>query len=187
MSRDQSDGFTLIEVLVAALLVATVVANVAALCAIATRAAHSARTRTNASRLALQKMEQLQALVWATDEGAPYAPASDLTSDLSVEPATAAGRGLSPSPAGTLVSSTAGYADYLDASGQWVGAGPTPPVAAVYLRRWSIDPLPSDPSNVLVLQVFVTTVAANARRPPGRTGRDADDALVVDLKTRRAR
>ena len=87
---------------------------------------------------------------------------SDVTTDLSSEPPTGAGRGLLPSPAGTLDSNAALYADYLDAAGTWVGRGATPPGTAVYIRRWAVQPLESDPDDVLVLQVIVTTTARTA-------------------------
>lgn len=178
-----SPGFTLVEVLVAALLVATVVANVAALCAIATRAAAGARQQTSTSLLATQKMEQLLALTWSS-AGSLAVPVSDLTSDISGDPPTGAGLGLTPSPPGSLDRNVPGYVDYLDAAGTWVGTGAAPPPRAVFVRRWSIDALPSDPDNMLVLQVFVTTVDAARRQSDGRHVHQPGDAFVVDVKTR---
>ena len=113
--------------------------------------------------LAAQKMEQLRSLRWTrTRTGTPAVsvPASDLSTDLSSDPPTSAGRGLSPSPAGTLDSNVPPYVDYLDAAGVWVGRGASPPGTAVYVRRWAVQPLESDPDDILLLQVIVTTTAA---------------------------
>jgi hypothetical protein len=78
----------------------------------------------------------------------------------------------------------AGYVDFLDEAGAWVGTGPEPPPRSVFVRRWSIDPIPSDPDNLLVLQVFVTTVEASHRQSAGRRVRQTGDAYIVDLKVR---
>jgi type II secretory pathway pseudopilin PulG len=159
--RRSQDGFTLVEVLVAALLATTVVVNVAALSAIAVRTAATARRQTSTSLLAIQKMEQLLALTWASTGPVPSVAVSDLTTDLSRDPPSNAGLGLSPSPAGALDHNL-----------------------AVFVRRWSIDPIPSDPDNLLVLQVFVTTVEASHRQSAGRRVRQTGDAYIVDLKVR---
>jgi hypothetical protein len=182
--RRSQDGFTLVEVLVAALLVTTVVVNVAALGAIAVRTAATARRQTSTSLLATQKMEQLLALTWASAGAAPSVALSDLTTDLSREPPSNAGFGLSPSPAGALDHNLPGYVDYLDEAGVWVGTGPEPPPRGVFVRRWSVDPIPTDPDNLLVLQVFVTTVEASRRQSAGRRVRQPGDAYLVDVKAR---
>jgi len=181
-----SPGFTLIEVLVAMVLIAIVASNIAALCTLAMRAVIGARRQTSAATLALQKMEQLMALTWATSGGPPGVSVSDLTSDISVDPASASGTGLSPSPTNSLDNNVAGFVDYLDVSGAWVGSGASPPASAVFVRRWRIDPLASDPDNTLVLQVFVTTVEASSRSNQGRRIRQPGDAFLVDVKTRTA-
>jgi hypothetical protein len=57
----------------------------------------------------------------------------------------------------------------------------------VYIRRWSIDPLPTNPNDTLVIQVVVT---ANRSRglaeQTGSTARLADEARIVSIKTRKA-
>jgi type II secretory pathway pseudopilin PulG len=183
-NRRSQDGFTLVEVLIAALLVTTVVVNVAALGAIAVRTTTTARRQTSTSLLATQKMEQLLALTWGSAGAAPAVPVSDLTSDLSRDPPSNAGSGLSPSPAGALDHNLSGYVDYLDEAGVWVGTGPEPPPRSVFVRRWSIDPIPMDPDNLLVLQVFVTTVEASQRQSAGHRVRQPGDAYLVDVKAR---
>jgi len=59
----------------------------------------------------------------------------------------------------------------------------------VYIRRWSIEPLPTNPNNTLVLQVLVTTVKRESEMAgaQGPRRRMADDALIVSVKTRKAR
>lgn len=49
-----------------------------------------------------------------------------------------------------------GGADFLDARGQWLGEGETPPGGAAYLRRWSVDLLPDRVDGAATLQVWVT-------------------------------
>jgi prepilin-type N-terminal cleavage/methylation domain-containing protein len=58
---------------------------------------------------------------------------------------------LGRSPGGALQRDVAGYVDYLDAKGQEVGSA----AGAVYTRRWSIQALPADPDNTVLLQVLV--------------------------------
>jgi prepilin-type N-terminal cleavage/methylation domain-containing protein len=181
-------GFSLVEVLVAMLLIATTAAGVGELCAIAAASTRAARNHTWATWLAGDKVEQLRALTWAF--AANGLPVSDTTTDLSMQPATSSGSGLSPSPAGSLARSVSGYVDYLDGSGLWVGAGLTLPSRAVYVRRWSIEPLPANPADTLILQVLVTTVSRDRARqmaPAGQFLRLPDDALVVSVRTRTGR
>jgi hypothetical protein len=130
--------------------------------------------------LAAQKMEQLRALTWGFDE--LDVPLSDTATDLTVSPESPNGSvGLSPSPPGALAQNTAGYCDFLDAAGQSLGGGPVPPPAAIFARRWSVEPLPSHPADTLVLQVVVTRAAhgAAAQRPL------PDDARLVSVKGRK--
>jgi hypothetical protein len=98
-----------------------------------------------------------------------------VSTDLSSDPPTGAGPGLSRSPAGTLDSNVPLYVDYLDAAGTWVGRGATPPGTAVYVRRWAVHPLEADPDDILVLQVIVTTTAPDV----------AHQARLVSVLTRR--
>ena len=88
------------------------------------------------------------------------------------------GAGLLPSPANTLTTSTTGFVDYLDEYGAWVGTGTTPPANAIYVRRWSIEPLPTNPNNTLVFQVLVGRVTP--------VGPDSEFARQVTLKTRKS-
>lgn len=183
-----SRGFSLIEVMISMTLLTVVSLGVAQVFAVSTRANYVARGQTSTTTLAEQKLEQLRGLTWGFDMDGQGLPLSDTTTNLAVYPPTASGSGLNPSPADSLDQNTAGYVDYLDANGTWVGTGPTPTPTAMYIRRWSIRPLPTNPNNTLVFQVLVTPAATEAGRPATADPRTrmATDALLVTVKTRKA-
>ena len=180
-------GFSLIEVLVAVGLLATVSLGVAQLFAVATDANASSKGQTSTALLAVEKMEQLRSLTWGFDQStaALGLPVSDTTTDVSLRDPAGGGHGLNPSPPGSLTANVAGYVDYLDPNGLWVGNGGTPPANAFYVRRWAITPLPINPNNTLVLQVRVMTVrqAAQVSAAQGRVG---NESWLVSVKTRKA-
>lgn len=188
-SRSSEHGFSLIEVLVSIGLLTVVSLSVGQLFAVATTANLNARGQTSTAILAAQKMEQLRGLTWGFDVATGLGlPLSDTATDLSTDPASATGgRGLNPSPAGTLDSNTPGYVDYLDARGNWVGTGAAPPPGTIYIRRWAVEPLPTNPNNTLVLQVLVTTLRREIRHTgSGPRQRLMDDTRLVSVKTRKA-
>ncbi len=139
----------MVEVLVAMALVAVSAAGLADLFVLSSRVTHASRVETVETMAALGKMAELRSLTWAYDAGGSGAPISD--------------PGLSISPASSLAVSAGGFADYLDASGAVIGSGVQPPPQGVYLRRWSIRPLPAD-GNALVLQVVATRVTSPQAR-----------------------
>ena len=186
-------GFGLVETLVSVGLLTAVSISVAQLFAVAALANHTARDKTSTSMLAVEKMEQLRSLTWGIETqpgGEIGLPVSDLATDLSVEPPAACGPGLLPSPGGTLETNTPFYVDYLDADGQWLGSGGSPPPGTVYIRRWAVDPLPASPNDTLVLQVLATTLRQELRRAAaaaaGPRGRLPADSWLVSVKTRKA-
>jgi hypothetical protein len=70
-----------------------------------------------------------------------------------------------------------------------VGTGDNPTAGAVYIRRWAIIPLPTNPNNTLILQVLVTSVADEARLDVSnltRRPRQLGDAMLLSVKTRKA-
>jgi prepilin-type N-terminal cleavage/methylation domain-containing protein len=173
------DGFTLIETLVATTILVVGIAALTGLSTIAARANTAAGTATVASLLAAQKMEQFLALTWGYD--ALGHAVSDTTTDLTVfPPRTGSGVGLTVSPADALRLNTSGYCDFLDASGTSLGGGTTPPAQAMFVRRWSVQPLPSNPANALVLQVMVV----RARRVSATVHVLPDEAAFVSVRTR---
>lgn len=187
-SSSNSHGFSLIEVMISMVLLTIVSLGVAQIFAMSTRVNFVARSQTSTTAMAEQKLEQLRGLTWGFDLEGQGLPLSDTTTNLAVYPPVASGGGLNPSPSDSLEQNTPGYVDFLDVNGAWVGTGPTPPGTAVYIRRWSIQPLPTNPNNTLVLQVLVTTVASEATRVATAFTRTRmlTDALLVTVKTRKA-
>jgi type II secretory pathway pseudopilin PulG len=178
-------GFSLIEAVVATSLLAVGVASLAQLFVISVNANRSAKTTTFASVLAQQKMEQLRGLTWGFD--VIGLPVSDTDSDTTVVPALPnGGTGLTPSPQNVLRNNTAGYVDYLDEQGQSLGGGAVPPANTVFIRRWSIEPLPTNPNNTLILQVLVTRLNTRGNDNSTEVRRLPDEGRVISVKTRKA-
>jgi prepilin-type N-terminal cleavage/methylation domain-containing protein len=186
--NSNSRGFSLVEVLVAMGLLTAVSMGVAQLFALSTRDNLIAKGATSTTSMAEQKLEQLRGLTWGFDLEGQGLPLSDTTTNLAVFPPTHDGSGLNPSPVDSLEQNTAGFVDFIDGNGAWVGTGSTPPGSAVYIRRWSIQPLPTNPNNTLVIQVLVTPVASEAARVGSAFTRTrmAGDALLVTVRTRKA-
>jgi type II secretory pathway pseudopilin PulG len=181
-------GFTLVEVLIAVGLLTAVAISVAQLFAVAAMSNLNAKGATSSAILAVQKMEQLRGLSWGFNPNSELGlPLSDTTTDLSVDPPTNAGRGLNPSPAGALDTNVGGYVDFLDGEGKSLGTGAQPPNGTLYVRRWSIEPLPTNPNNTLILQVRVIPLRREARRTIATAStRLPDDTWLVSVKTRKA-
>jgi len=186
--NSNSHGFSLVEVMVATGLPTVVSLGVAQLLALSTRANVIAKGQTSTTAMAEQKLEQLRSLTWGFDQSGQGLPVSDTTSNLSVTPPTQNGSGLNPSPVDSLEQNTSGFVDFVDGAGTWVGTGTTPPATAVYIRRWSIQPLPVNPNNTLVIQVLVTPVTSEMARVASSFSRTrmAGDALLVTVRTRKA-
>jgi hypothetical protein len=153
-------GFALLEVVLTSAIATTMAAGACVVLAMTIQASHRARVRSMTTMVAARKMEELRSLAWthiSTSAPAISMSVSDLTTDLSNDPATDDGPGLLRSPAGTLTSNVGGYVDYLDATGRWVGRGSSVPATAVYIRRWAVQPHASDPDNLLVFDVVAGT------------------------------
>ena len=188
LARSSSNrGFSLTEVIIAMGLLTTVSLGVAQVFALTARANFVARGQTSTTAMAEMKMEQLRSLTWGFDTDGQGLPITDTTTNLASDPPSTGGAGLNPSPVASLTQNTAGSVDFLDANGAHVGTGTTPPGGTVFIRRWSIHPLPTNPNNTLILQVFVTPVSNQALRDPaGDFHRMNCDALLVSVKTRKA-
>src|SRR5690349_7755046 len=122
-TRRRDDGFTIVEVLIAMMVIATMALGVATLFGLAIKATHAARNQTSTATLAAQKMEQLRSLTWGFDDSGQNLPVSDTTTNLAKTPADGTGEGLNPSPEDTLEVNTPGYVDFLDKGGNWIGTG----------------------------------------------------------------
>ncbi len=161
-------GFSLLEVMVALLLLTGGFLAVAQLLAAAGRASDRSRAMALGAVVAAQKMEQLRALSWAFDlDGTPL-------------------DGLSLSPPGALSADTAGFVDYFDDTGTPEGGGPPSPAQAAFVRRWSAEQDPGmAPPAALILRVVVLY-----RGPPGAAagagaGGWTEVARVIGAKIRR--
>lgn len=180
-------GFSLVEVLFALVVLSVAVGGLAQLFTVAARTTARARETTYAAVLAQQKMEQLRGLAYGFDPVGR--PVTDTDSDIAVLPELPGGGvGLQPSPPGALAANTIGYVDYVDARGGLLGGGgAVAPRGTAYIRRWSIEPLPSS-GNTIVIQVLVTRArprdAANDRPRP--LGRLPGEVRIVSVKTRKA-
>lgn len=146
----------------------------------------ASKTQTFAAVLAHEKMEQLRSLTWGFDNVG--LPVSDYTSNITVDPPTATGGlGLTPSPANSLTENVDGYVDYVDADGVTLGGGVNPEAGTAYVRRWSVEPLPTNPNNTLILQVFVFKVGTRGDDPDAEViERRPDEARLMTVKTRKS-
>jgi len=179
-------GTSLIEVLVAVGIGVTVLGPLATLLFVGASSLALARETSLATSLAMRKMEQLTAAVWAVD--AAGAPVSDTASDFTAAPPPppTGGTGLSASPSWSLVQNCVGFVDYLDSAGNWIGAGSLPPPGAAYVRRWHIEPSVSDPADSLVLQVLVVPRGRLAPDGYDYSGREPGTVRLVSARTRRS-
>jgi len=170
---------------VATAIMAASVAALGQLFAVAVASNRGARYTTYAASLAVQKMEQLRGLTYGFD--ALALPITDVSTNTAVYPANpTGGTGLSASPSGALTTNTAGYVDFIDQYGKQIGSGSTSiPTGTVYTRRWSIEPLPTNPNNTILVQVIVTRFR-NQSVGVLSTGRSPDEARLVSIKTRKA-
>ena len=177
-------GSTLVEVLVATLVMVTGVLAMAQLISTATANNLVARHSTVATILAEQKLEQLRGLAWGID--AAGALVSDLTTDTTTVPESpVGGTGLQTSPSTALQRNTPGYVDHVSAVGRIVGRGAQAPPTAVYTRRWSVEPALAGADGPLVIQVLVTANRDRGRADQGNVGRLPGEARIATVKARK--
>lgn len=186
-SSKSEAGFSLVETIVATGLLAGAVAALGQMFAISVADNTSARASTFVAVLAEQKMEQLRGLSWGFDNlGLPL---SDFSTNIALPTQSpTGGRGLSSSPSNALRANVDGYVDYVDQFGRIIGGGSTVPDKTVYIRRWAVEPLPTNPNNTLILQVVVTKLRnrGTADTEEGSTRRLRDEARLMTVKTRKA-
>jgi prepilin-type N-terminal cleavage/methylation domain-containing protein len=173
-------GFSLIEVLVASVVMTIALVALAQLSVVSIHTNQVARRTTFATVLASQKMEQLQALAWTFDGAG--APLSDTTTDTTVVPErSVGGTGLAPSPTDAIARETPGYCDFLDSYGRSVAPdGAAVPMATAYVRRWSIEALSA--ADALLIQVSVTPRGAG----PSIVVRRPEEARLIAIKARKS-
>jgi Tfp pilus assembly protein PilV len=188
-------GFSLVETIIASSVMIAGVVTLAQLFVMSTRTNVAAKSTSIAAVLAQQKMEQLRSLEWGFD--ALGLPNTDTTTDTTKVPmSNTGGTGLSPSPAvltadgnsTTLSKNVVGWVDYIDKYGTSLGGGTTtPPAGASYIRRWSVEPLPTNPNNTIVLQVLVTPTGLRTADDTTVSVRRKDqEARIMSVKTRKA-
>lgn len=183
-ARRSEAGFSIIEVIVATGLLASALVALAQLFAIATTTNAQARSSTLTMMLAEQKIEQLRALQYTFDRAG--LPVQDIATDLAVyPPAATGGKGLSPHTDNTLQANTNGYVDYLDHWGRTLGGGTVVPDGTAFIRRWSVEPLPTNPNNVVILQVLVTRQRDRGTGNSGSVARGAQEARLMTIKSRK--
>ena len=157
-------GFSLLEVLVATSLVLIGSAALGQLFVVAVRANARGRAMTMSLLLAEQKLEEVVAAF----------AEQDLAGGIS-----------SASPEGALDRSAPSFSDFVDRDGRSLGGGMTPPSGAVYLRRWSIEPVLWYPDSSRVLQVLATPI-----RDSGDAGKELtrrpETARLITIRTRRS-
>ena len=152
-----SDGFTLLEALIATLLLAGALATLAHVVGTGVTQTTSMRRTMAALVLAQSKLEELRAVAWRFD----------------ADGSRVSGNALALSPAGSLTQDEGGWVETLDR----FGAASDARHPQIYRRRWSIAQRGADP-DTLVLQVCVFESSDNAVAP-------APEACVGAIRTRK--
>jgi prepilin-type N-terminal cleavage/methylation domain-containing protein len=184
-SHNSESGFSLIEVLVATGILAVALVSLAELFAISTKSNATAKNAGMTMILAEQKIEQLRGLLYGFDVSG--LPIQDTQTDLAVyPPAASGGKGLGPSTENTIQNSVDGYVDYISSTGASLGGGTTVPAGTTYIRRWSVEPLPTNPNNVTVMQVLVTRRPDRGVANSGSVTRLPDEARLMSIRARKA-
>ena len=159
-------GFTLIEALVGTAMMIVAVLSIARLTVISMRVNQDANAISLGVMLGQQKLEELRSLTWSDDRFA-----------------------VPPSPARSLQRNTQGFCDFLDARGQPIATGTSPPAGTAYVRRWAIDALPANPNDTVVLQVLVMRArdrgSADSDQADEAHRRYPGEVRLVTVKTRK--
>jgi prepilin-type N-terminal cleavage/methylation domain-containing protein len=177
----QDRGFTLVEVLVALAILCVAALGGIQLAAVATEMTSRARMQSTATGLASSRMEQLRSLTFEFD--AAGLRVTDLSTDVSADPPAPGGAGLGVSASASLDGNVAGYVDFLDGNGSWIGQGTSPPPGTVFVRRWAIDAVDAG-GDLLALQVLVRPVASGSATGSERV---AGEVRLITLRARTRR
>ena len=152
-----TDGFSLIETIVAVALLAVALLSLVQLTLYATTANVEARRDSMAALLAADKIEELRVAI-----------------------------NFPPSPANALQQNAAGFCDFLDAWGRQLGTpgGTAAPAGAAFVRRWSIRPAGPAISDPITLEVVAVPDPSLITTGPARV-RYRGEAHVSAIITRR--
>jgi hypothetical protein len=60
------------------------------------------------------------------------------------------------------------------------------PANTAFIRRWYVEPLPTNPNNTLIIQVLVTRNRNRGAGDEGSVTRSPEEARLVTVKTRKA-
>jgi hypothetical protein len=150
VAHRESDGFTLIEVVVALGLSMVTIASAAELMVMALRSAHESRERTSAAVLASTKLEELL--------GAPWGDAS-----------------LIASPADALQRDIPGWSDVVDVQGHDAAHLSS----ASFVRRWRIRELAAASPLLVVTVAVASERRVSAARGTVDFAIGAPDAVIV--------
>jgi type II secretory pathway pseudopilin PulG len=181
-------GVTLIETLIGLALIAALALTMASLLAFGRGVMQSTRRHTIALWLARARLEQLRGLVFGR-QSLPLGGVvdmTDLTTALSGREPRLGGPGLGVSPEDTLIASRAGWVDYLDAQGRWVGEDEGSARLSAFVRRWQVRRLGGGASEVASFEVLVAPSAMAARASPADLLTHPDVVRLVGARARRA-
>jgi len=145
-------GSSLLEAVIAAGLLATVLTGVLPLATTAMVGTSVSRADLAAAQLARERLAQLQSLTHTTSIAGVVADDATRLDDATLF--RVGGSGLLPTGLAPLQGPTTPWVDWLDAHGAWLASGPQIPPAARFGRRWGI--LPAGLDGCLRLWVEVT-------------------------------
>jgi type II secretory pathway pseudopilin PulG len=177
-------GTSLLEVIVAIVLVTSTLAAFAPLLIQCTRLVVEAGEETQALTLAASRLEQLRSLTFEQD-AVTLIDRTDEVSDLSSDPPGRGGTGLLPRDPSAAWQDVPGHTDLTRRDGR-----PARGVRdAMFVRRWAVSALPA-PAGVdrRLVQVFARARSAEVREPPRRSGdRRRGDVWLFAIRSRRLR
>jgi len=144
--RARTEGFTLLETLIATAILVTALAGIAQLFGLAVRTTRESGSHSVALLAAQAKLETLRSLELA------YGSAGERLTDPALE----------ASPSRSLLEDTADYVEALDATGAVVAAedGET-----AFIRRWAITPIDHEEPQAAVIEVCVFRSPADGLTP----------------------
>ena len=158
-------GCSLIEAVLALLLLSLVITGVAPVLLATVRTVDASRQEAATRSLAASRLEQMRALsfVWRDVFGTSER-VSDSETNLAAEPPDGDGPGLGASGVDVLYSDSSGHADVLGAHGRLLpGASASD---GFFLRRWSVERAPAMPDDLDRAARHRLDVRQRARRWP---------------------